>query len=811
MDVPDSEEEEDQDQEPVAAGISKLEAEIAGINRELKTIEDSVGRMLERQAHLAKQKEKLEVKVLAAQKVLSYPVQGWAGKYSWDDDIADLRKNLFGLAAFRKHQRETINCVLSGSDCFVIMPSGGGKSLCYQLPTMVLQAGVTLVVSPLLSLIQDQVMGLSVMGIEAAMLTSQIDKEEETRVYKALEHGGQDLRFVYVTPEKVAKSKRFMSKLEKCDKAGRLALIAIDEAHCCSQWGHDFRPDYHHLGILKKQFPKVPMMALTATATQRVQDDVQEMLGIQGCPKFVSSVNRPNLYYEVREKLAGATAVVDDMVAFIQEHYPSQQDSGIVYCFSRKECEQVASELSQRGISAGYYHADMNPRQRHEVHQNWSCNYLQVVVATVAFGMGINKPDVRFVLHHSLSKSVETYYQESGRAGRDGLPSRCVLYYRPTDVTRQSCMVFAEASGLENLYAMVAYCQSRQKCRREAIFRHFGEPLQPCNGMCDNCGDAGTVRKLDITDKAEALVALLRALAGKEKRATLLQLCEQWKDKAVGKEDKERAVVQLLLDGVLAEEFGHTAFATNSYITRGPSLPLLEHGHLKVFLEVSDSSEKTCAGRGPDTSTSAAAGGDSVLESALDGLRRNVARQHGGIFPHSVLSTAQIALICKERPAHLAELRQLVGARIAGAYGDQILAVLRNPNQQPDALPPSNRSGPAKVAPESGAGPSAAPQSGRVEASRQRREDENFASEPSTSKIASKKGKEKVTRPSKVGPPHGKRKLADPSAVIDLDDSSGEAASGEGNRANQAAQGEPSSDDDFVLFHRKRRLQRTRT
>ncbi|KAL8172035.1 hypothetical protein V2J09_023839 [Rumex salicifolius] len=218
------------------------------------------------------------------------------------------------------------------------------------------------------------------------------NKEDEKSIYKALEKGEGDLKVLYVTPEKISKSKRFMSKLEKCNHVGRLSLIAIDEAHCCSQWGHDFRPDYKNLSILKTQFPTIPVIALTTTATRKVQIDLMEMLHIPKCVKFVSTVNRPNLFYMVREKSSVAKNVVDGVADFIKGSYP-KSEFGIVYCFTRKECEQVANELQQRGIKAGFYHADMDVRARENVHMLWSNGKLQVIVGTVAFGMGINKPD----------------------------------------------------------------------------------------------------------------------------------------------------------------------------------------------------------------------------------------------------------------------------------------------------------------------------------------------------------------------------------------------------------------------------------
>lgn len=377
--------------EGILQELLKVEVELQDIQDQIKWLLNHQEKLYERQSELKASLEHCESSRTPGDGDTSISEESWSGTFQWDSKADDVRLNVFGLSMYRANQREIINAVMSGRDVLVIMAAGGGKSLCYQLPA-ILKSGVALVVSPLLSLIQDQVMGLTALGIPAFMLTSTTSKENEKFIYKALEKGGGELKMLYVTPEKISKSKRFMSKLEKCHNSGHLSLISIDEAHCCSQWGHDFRPDYKNLGILKTQFPDVPMVALTATATKKVQEDLIEMLRIHKCVKFVSTVNRPNLFYMVREKSSATKVVLDEITEYILTTYP-HKESGIIYCFSRKECEQVAKELCERGVAADYYHADMDVNAREKVHLRWSNGKLQVIVGTVAFGMGINKPD----------------------------------------------------------------------------------------------------------------------------------------------------------------------------------------------------------------------------------------------------------------------------------------------------------------------------------------------------------------------------------------------------------------------------------
>ncbi|MEN9476127.1 MAG: hypothetical protein RLZZ300_268 [Pseudomonadota bacterium] len=390
-------------------------------------------------------------------------------------------RDVFGYPAFRGEQAEIIGHVASGGDALVLMPTGGGKSLCYQIPAL-LRPGCAVVVSPLIALMQDQVDALTQLGVKAACLNSTLDWREAQAVEQAIFSGQLDL--VYIAPERLLLD-RTLAMLDALSEAGKLALFAIDEAHCVSQWGHDFRPEYLQLSALHERYPKVPRIALTATADQATRNEILQRLGLGEARVFLSSFDRPNIRYTVVEK----DNAKKQLLGFLAGR---QGQAGIVYCLSRKKVEETAEWLSAQGYPALPYHAGLPAPERAANQRRFLREEGLIMCATIAFGMGIDKPDVRFVAHLDLPKSIEAYYQETGRAGRDGEPSEAWMAYGMQDVALQHARISESGAAegqkileAQRLTALLAYCEA-PRCRRQVLLNYFGEERQPC-GNCDVC------------------------------------------------------------------------------------------------------------------------------------------------------------------------------------------------------------------------------------------------------------------------------------------------------------------------------------
>ncbi|RDX45427.1 ATP-dependent DNA helicase [Lentinus brumalis] len=431
----------------------------------------------------------------------------------------EVLRKVFRLQSFRPKQLEAICAAMDGRDVFVLFPTGSGKSLTFQIPAVLQTNGVTIVVGPLISLIRDQVDALLKIGVDVVKLGGeQSDRDSQEMSARERLWSADKPRLVYLTPEqlRVPPTKRLLQSLYD---RGQLMRFVIDEAHCITDWGRRFRDSYPELADIRKQYPKTPISALTATANAEVERDILCRLDMPNCAQFRLSFNRKNLYYEVRPKRQ--KKCIEEIAQDIIQHFPGQ--TGIIYCLSRTSCEDVAKVLREDyGLQAKHYHAKMDNRDRERVQREWSDGKFHIIVATVAFGMGIDKGDVRFVIHYSVPQSLAAYYQETGRAGRDGNPAQCILYYTFNDVRTRIDMIRKEDKSddekrwqEDDLWTVARYCMNDVRCRRQQVLAHFGEKFDPahCNQLCDNCRDTRPTIRVDHSDDAISALRLFESLA----------------------------------------------------------------------------------------------------------------------------------------------------------------------------------------------------------------------------------------------------------------------------------------------------------
>jgi len=607
----------------------------------------------------------------------------------------DLLREVFGFAEYRQHQEEIVDHLVAGGDAFVLMPTGGGKSLCYQLPAMV-RPGTGIIVSPLISLMKDQVDALRAAGVSAAAYNSSLEPGEARSVLRALHAGELDL--LYVAPETLM-TDGFLDRIRGLESG--VGLFAIDEAHCVSQWGHDFRPEYVQLGQLRDLFPGVPIMACTATADPETRDDVRLRLGLADAAVYVTGFDRPNIRYTVVDK----REPLHQLTQFLAGH---AGESGIVYCLSRKRTEEVAGKLRAHGVDAAAYHAGLPADERRRVQDAFARDEVAVVVATIAFGMGIDKSDVRFVVHYDLPKTVESYYQETGRSGRDGLPAEALLLFGLGDAAVVRSLV--EGGGrvanaddayerdpervrieLHKLASMVGYADGLS-CRREALLGYFGEPYPAPCGNCDICLEPPET--FDATEQAQMALScvyrtgqrfgiahVIDVLRGAEGEKVLRYGHDQLSTFGIGGElsrDHWQSLFrQLIHRGYLAQDIARYS----ALRLTGSAWPLLRGEETLVLARprtrVPTKKQRVRTERAGRAAELAGMPVDEALYEALRALRKRLADEQN-VPAYVVFSDATLAEMAARRPTTCAELLDVngVGQTKLERYGDAFLAAI---------------------------------------------------------------------------------------------------------------------------------------
>ena len=596
------------------------------------------------------------------------------------DRAQQVLADVFGFRQFRSHQADIIATLIAGGDVLALMPTGGGKSLCYQIPALV-RPGTGIVVSPLIALMQDQVEALTQAGVKAAFLNSTLDYREQTALEARIAAGGLDV--LYVSPERLLQE-RTLSLLARTE----LSLIAIDEAHCVSQWGHDFRPEYRQLKVLAERFPAVPRIALTATADERTREEIVTELKLETARRFIASFDRPNIRYTI--STMGSMGGRERLWRFIEAEHP--EDAGIVYCLSRKSVDETAAWLSGKGRTALAYHAGLEAHVRRGVLEKFRKDNGVIVVATIAFGMGIDKPDVRFVAHLNLPKSIEAYYQETGRAGRDGLPANAWLAYGLQDLMQLRQWI-AQSDGSEaykqaqrqKLGALIGLCEL-PSCRRQSLLGYFGErQAEPC-GNCDNCiNPPETIDGTVLAQKALSAVYrtgqrfgatyLIDVLMGRSNDRVVRAGHDKLPVFGIGRDTDEAAWKGVFRQLAAA---GHLAGDDDGYGTLAltPAARPLLRGEERFLVRVATKETRSKSKR-QSKSSIAVADADRPLFEALRALRLRLAAE-AKLPPYIICTDVTLAELAAARPADAQALHGITGlgnSKIA-RYGAALLATI---------------------------------------------------------------------------------------------------------------------------------------